>query len=450
MRYYTLFISFSILLILTCLLSSCKSLQNAAQVNRKELTVRSFEDSLSYLLQTFEEEHHHFCGFVLHDPDSRVSVISHHADRFFTPASNLKIFTLLASQLILADSIPALSYHSRGDSLLIRGTGDPSFMTKNDVDSTVYHFLKERNQDIYFDASNFKSSRLGSGWAWDDYPNSYQKELSPMPIYGNGTILQVDSASRSYEVIPNQNVLLLHTDEQLSRFAKREEQTNTIFINNDRIPLRDAVIDIPSIMADSFFFDQLSHAVSQPIYKTADKAEDSLFVTLYHDNSDSLYQDLMLRSDNFVAEQLLLMCAYERLGYLSTRAIIKEILAQELADLEDDIRWVDGSGLSRYSLITPRATIAVLDRLSDLLSKQEISEWFPSNDHPESLPSQMEGLRINAKTGTLSNNFNLSGYLVTNSEKPLIFSFMNNHFRSSNAEIAAGMARILSFIQANY
>ncbi len=435
---------------LVCLLSSCRSSQRVVQAAQHPSAVRSFGDSLSFMLKDFEEEHQHFCGFSLYDPALEKSLMSHHDDQFFTPASNLKLFTLLASKQILGDSIPALSYYNSGDSLVIRGTGDPSFMTKNDVDGVVFHFLKDQDHDIYFDDSNFRNGRLGSGWAWDDYAYAYQKELSSMPIYGNSTVLKVDSASQSYEVMPDQNVLLLQPDEALGRFARREEQSNVIRINENRMTKRDAAIVIPSVMTDSFFFDQLSHAVSQPIYQTAASVSDALFRTIYHAGADSLYRDLMLRSDNFVAEQLLLMCAHERLGYLNTRAIIKDILENVLMDLDDDIRWVDGSGLSRYNLITPRSTIAVLKALSDLLSEEEISEWFPSNEHPQSLPSQMRGLRISAKTGTLSNNFNLSGYLVTDSGKRLVFSFMNNHFRSSNGDIAAGMAHILSFVQSEY
>jgi len=413
-------------------------------------SLRSDQDSLAYLIKDFELKYQHFCGFMLYDSDAEEVLIKYHEDKHFTPASNLKLFTLLASLKILGDSIPALAYYEQGDSLLIRGTGDPGFMTKNDVDSVAYHFLRDQDQDIYFDDSNFKSERFGSGWAWDDYPYDYQKELSPMPIYGNGTLITVDSASRSYQVYPYQNVLLFKADLFARRFARREEQNNWIHINENRLPRYDVVIDIPSVMEDSFFYDQLSHAVSQPIYQTDSDSVDSLFETIYHTQGDSLYKDLMLRSDNFVAEQLLLMCSHEQLGHLSTSSVIKHILQDELSEITDDIRWADGSGLSRYSLITPWSAVQVLSELSSILTAEQIAEWFPSDDHDDTLPSQMKGLSICAKTGTLSNNFNLSGYITTDSGRRLTFSFLNNHFMYPKADIATGMAEILSFIHRHY
>lgn len=55
-----------------------------------------------------------------------------------------------------------------------------------------------------------------------------------------------------------------------------------------------------------------------------------------------------------------------------------------------------------------------------------------------------------AKTGTLSNNHCLSGYVITKSGKKLIFSFMNNNYVISTSEVQAQMDEILWFIYENY
>jgi D-alanyl-D-alanine carboxypeptidase/D-alanyl-D-alanine-endopeptidase (penicillin-binding protein 4) len=57
---------------------------------------------------------------------------------------------------------------------------------------------------------------------------------------------------------------------------------------------------------------------------------------------------------------------------------------------------------------------------------------------------------IFGKTGSLSNNHCLSGYLITKSGKTLIFSFMNSNFVASTSDIRSNMQGILEYIRDNY
>ena len=57
---------------------------------------------------------------------------------------------------------------------------------------------------------------------------------------------------------------------------------------------------------------------------------------------------------------------------------------------------------------------------------------------------------IYAKTGTLSNNFNLSGYLITKKGKVLIFSLMNNHFKSGSSDRKKEMEKFLKQLYLKY
>ncbi|NJN26490.1 MAG: hypothetical protein HC819_11185 [Cyclobacteriaceae bacterium] len=52
--------------------------------------------------------------------------------------------------------------------------------------------------------------------------------------------------------------------------------------------------------------------------------------------------------------------------------------------------------------------------------------------------------KYSCKTGSLSHVYNVSGYLETNSGKTLIFSFMNNNFKASYANLKMEMERVLA------
>ena len=55
-----------------------------------------------------------------------------------------------------------------------------------------------------------------------------------------------------------------------------------------------------------------------------------------------------------------------------------------------------------------------------------------------------------AKTGSLFNNHNQSGYLITRKGRHLAFSFMNNNFTRPSHEIREEMVRIITYLHDNY
>src|SRR5688500_9230324 len=69
-----------------------------------------------------------FTGFALYDLDKDRMIFEQPSDKYFTPASNTKLFTLYTCLNMLVDSIPGLRYIERNDSLIFWGTGDPSLL----------------------------------------------------------------------------------------------------------------------------------------------------------------------------------------------------------------------------------------------------------------------------------------------------------------------------------
>ena len=122
------------------------------------------------------------------------------------------------------------------------------------------------------------------------------------------------------------------------------------------------------------------------------------------------------------------------------------MLEHQFADFQADVNWVDGSGLSRYNLISPRSMVHVLDKIRQSVPEDKLYQLLPEAAKSGTLSNSFVGLggRIHAKTGSMTHVYNLSGYLETNSGKTLLFSFMNNNFTVSFSELKAEMERVLS------
>ena len=110
-------------------------------------------------------------------------------------------------------------------------------------------------------------------------------------------------------------------------------------------------------------------------------------------------------------------------------------------------KWVDGSGLSRYNLISPQDFVFVLEKMKNEFAWNRITTILPTGNS-----GTLSGLyknyvgKIYAKTGTVSNNLALSGYIITNQNKQLIFSVMVNNHQASAAAIRRSIEKFITAI----
>ncbi len=404
-------------------------------------------------LSDSEKKHQDHVGFVLYEPATGKTILDYQGDKYFTPASNTKIFTFYTALRILGDSIPAFRYITLHDSLIFWGLGDPSFLYKESfTNSRTFDFLHNSPQrGLYLSSSNLHSERFGPGWAWDDYRYYYSAERSAWPIYGNlaevsvrydglwtvmpaslvANIVVGDSVRDATDVIrdPDSNQIVIHPGVRRAR-------------NHWTTPFQST----PDLIAD-LLSDTLARKVQEVSLPLPDSAR-----TFYSVPSDSLYKLMMQESDNFVAEQLLLACAAKISDSLRTEIAIRQSIKEFLSDLPDKPIWVDGSGLSRYNLFTPRSIVSLWGKIYALVPRQRLFSLLPAGGKNGTLKNSYasEPPYLYGKTGSLSNNHTLSGFLLTSKGKVLIFSFMNANFVDSTRDIRADMQDILTFIRNNY
>ena len=119
---------------------------------------------------------------------------------------------------------------------------------------------------------------------------------------------------------------------------------------------------------------------------------------------------------------------------MNDHRIIDTLLKTDYKDLPQHPKWVDGSGLSRYNLFSPEDLVFLLNKMREDFSWNRITTILPTGG-TGTISNYYKNLkgRIFVKTGTLSNNVALSGYLITKKNKTLIFSVLvNNHISSVN------------------
>jgi D-alanyl-D-alanine carboxypeptidase/D-alanyl-D-alanine-endopeptidase (penicillin-binding protein 4) len=393
-------------------------------------------------------------GFALYDYASHQMIWQKDADKYYTPASNTKLFTFYAGLKIAPDSIPSLRYVERGDSLIFWGTGDPSLLHQQLKGTRAIDFLKSQSKHLYFAAGRYLGDFYGSGWAWDDYNDDYQPEISELPLYGN--VANVSTTTNgAIQVIPADLSSCFHADStnlSTSFSVKRDFLQNNFQYPATSIP-KDFRQEVPFKTSTTLTLSLLSTALGKEV-RLAHVPFDRNAKTIFSNSTKDVLKNLMLPSDNFIAEQLLLTYA-DRLNLpLKASSVIAGIKKNYLDSLPDEPKWVDGSGLSRQNLFTPRSMIKLLemiyqevnnrDLLFDLLpaggKSGTLRNAYPKTDHPF----------VFAKTGTLSGVHNQSGYLVTKNGKLLLFSFMNNNYVQSTAEVRKEMVRVMTFIHDNY
>ena len=153
--------------------------------------------------------------------------------------------------------------------------------------------------------------------------------------------------------------------------------------------------------------------------------------------TDTLLKIMMSRSDNFYAEQILLMSSAQLLSRMDDAAFVDSIIQQEFTFLPQPMRWSDGSGLSRYNLNTPENYIAILKQMHAKFGEARVNQIFEKGGEG-TLSAYYKNFpgTLYAKTGTLGGQIALSGFIYTRRQQKLYFSVLvANHMSTTSAAV---------------
>lgn len=393
-------------------------------------------------LNKSQNEASFFKGFVLYNPASKKEILNLNGAKYFTPASNTKLYTFYTAYKALKDSVNSLAYFKAQDSLIIKGTADPSFLYDFETHKVI-DFLKRQKDTLYLVDAFIEETPLGAGWAWDDYSYYYMPEKSLFPIYGNIVRYQLSNDSLvCHPLFFKDSIQILDSVSLTRELAK-----NQFYIQRDEQKVK----DVPFIVSNNLVARLLSDTIGKNV-EVIPNSKQYKFEILKGLPYDSLYTKMLVVSDNFIAEQLMLQVGKEVADLYSVKTAIDYSLENYLNDLPQKPRWVDGSGLSRYNLFTPEDMVFLLNRMYQEISLPKLLGYFPIGGNTGTLKNWYANDKpfVFAKSGSLSNNYNLSGYLITKKGTVLTFSYMNNHFIKPSSEVKMEIDRILKKIYNSY
>lgn len=424
-----------------------------------------------------------------------------HADDRFIPASNTKIF-ITATAFARLDGLDApgsdgtsVRLEPDGDGafdVVLVGAGDPLL---GDGPTCVETCLAEladavaarirRVDDVVGDDRLFPDERWGPGWSWDDMQTSFGAAVSALTVNDNVVLLEAAAgeavgqpvqaiwrAGDDLLVLRNEAVTAVSDDIGLR--LERQPGSNVVrlygrmAVGSAAVTLRIGIDDPAETAALRFrrLLEQRGVAVEgevrarhRPLALSDDPAgrtgppervagEGVEIARLARRPLDFSLQRIGKNSQNLHAELML-----RRLGLMEgggSRADGLALVEAELAEAgvpRAAFDLHDGSGMSVYNRVSPRATA---DFLHWTMTQPWGETWrsiLPVGGRDGTLARRFVGTplegRIFAKTGSLNGVNALAGFLTAASGRTLVFAIYANDRPSTAGSAAEVMDRML-------
>ena len=354
----------------------------------------------------------HTGALIFNQNKSKIE-FEHNAEAYFIPASTLKLVTALITKQAHQDHIPLALYRVQGDSLHLKPTGDPTLWHPK-LHQEQFDSILEAHEHLIIHLNDKETVYpYAPGWSWDDYDRYYSAELSIMPIAGNQVhINPLDTLN--FEVYPNYFEDKVRVEAQAPKFRRAKTKNEFVITASQKdsisIPLIYDEIDLSALIS-SLSGKDVQIRTKNEIGKT--------WKTLQGVESDSLIKYMLEKSDNFLAEQMLLL----NTKHLYNSFEIDSLIPNQKKELGIKGRWVDGSGLSRYNLISPKELTQVLMQFKKENSLSYIQKVLPKR----TLNIDNTTVYFYGKTGSMSGVYNYVGMVKTKKKNEVYFALFQNN-----------------------
>jgi D-alanyl-D-alanine carboxypeptidase/D-alanyl-D-alanine-endopeptidase (penicillin-binding protein 4) len=421
----------------------------------------------------------HLGALVVDAADGRV-LYERQPDQRFVPASATKLFTAAAALFYLGPAYrfttdllgtPVADDPRQLSELYLRGSGDPSLR-----DSQLRQLASQLRQrgiweidgDLVVDDGAFDRSSWGRGWTWDDLAKGYATPVSGLNLMHNGLLvelwpgaavgaparLQTSPATAYAQVINNvqtgPTTSPVHVDLQGPRAdSVGLELGDTVTLQGSlpqnpnlgwsrRLAVRDSALFAGTVLREQL--QAVGIEVGGLIRRGSVPPEAQRLGTHRSAELGVLLTEFMKSSDNLGMECLLKRLGADSSGQPGSFAnglrALRAFAQQELGVDTADLRLADGSGNSRYDLLSPRQLVQLLVSMrQSFAAGPEFIAALPVAGIDGTLRNRLQqpGMQgaVRAKTGTMTAVSSLAGYLLTADNQVLVYAIMGENFLST-------------------
>lgn len=416
-------------------------------------------------------------GVEVIDLTTGVTLYSRNADRSFIPASNMKLFSDAAALMVLGPDYRFKNQLSTNATQLSQGVlhgnlylilpGDPSFSSddlRNLLAALRQWQIHTIQGNVVIDSSHAQVAPYAPGWMKEDLAYSYGAPVAPLILDTNRLTVTANPGSKAGEpglVEVDDSSGAIQIDNQIQTRASSKGcgidfamgQDNHLTVRGclgvgQWAVMQRMAIRNPLNYAQGVIRRQLAENNIQLNGEvTLGKAPSGSLLLATQESKPiaQLMADTLKPSDNLYAESMYLHAAHKLNGspvdWAEAQPIIKNFIQKQTGINLSNAVLVDGSGLSRYDLLTPRQTVELLRFLHERFPfSYEFIAALPVSGRDGTLqrrfrtPKQQDLVR--AKTGTMKGVVSLSGYLYTANGHTLAFAMYANRMPGTKPSVS--------------
>ena len=418
-------------------------------------------------------------GILIQPLSSTATLYSRDSQKYFIPASNVKLLTTAAAlQKLGADfRIKTSVYSGENGDLYIAGRGDPS-ITETQLKSLAQQ-LKQRGisgvNRLIGDDSYFQGNAVNPNWEWEDAQAGYGAPINSLIFNQNAIelLLSPQAIGQPLKVTFAEPKLTNQWQIQNNSVTVAQNESEFIAVGRDfdRSAIRvsgqlkvgaaseSAYVAVVN-PANNFVqqFQQVLAAEGIPVKQTLVASTSGNFdrelaavespalaelVKETNRESNNLYAEVLLRLLGKVTGKI--PVPQEDTSQIGLKEL-KTALTQ-LGVNPNSYKLADGSGLSRHNLISPEALVQTLRLMANSPAASIYRASLPVAGESGTLKNRINTtpnrVILQAKTGTLSGVSALSGYIEVPNYEPLVFSIIVNQSDLSAAKVRSATDEIV-------
>jgi D-alanyl-D-alanine carboxypeptidase/D-alanyl-D-alanine-endopeptidase (penicillin-binding protein 4) len=428
-------------------------------------------------------------GILIQPLSSTATLYSRDAQKYFIPASNVKLLTTAAALQKLGTDfrIKTSVYSGENGSLYVAGRGDPS-ITEAQLQSLAQQLKRrgvDRVNELIGDDSYFQGSAVNPNWEWEDAQAGYGAPINSLIFNQNAIELLLSPQALG------QPLKVTFAEPKLANQWQIQNNSVTVAQNESEFIEVGREFDRPAIRvsgqlkvgaepesayvavvnpANNFLqnFQQVLAAegipVKQALVASVSRNFNQELATVESPPLAEWVRDTNRESNNLYAEVLLRL-----LGKVTGKMPLPQALTGKMPVPQEDTGEIglkelktaltqlgvnpnsyilaDGSGLSRHNLISPEALVQTLRFMANSPAASIYRQSLPIAGESGTLKNRFNitpnRVILQAKTGTLSGVSALSGYIEVPDYEPLVFSIIVNQSGLSAASMRSATDEIV-------